>query len=153
MLVYRLTKKKYANLEGIGGLLVAGRWHEKGNPVVYFSQSRSLALLEYLVHLDDYDFLPPDIVIITLKIPSSAPLLNSEPKIVNRGWEDSIHISRGIGTDFLKKNEGTVLQVPTVIVPGEYNFIVNPLHEGISKLKIVNTEAFILDPRITGSIH
>jgi RES domain-containing protein len=153
MLVYRITKKQYANLDGIGGLLVAGRWHEKGYPVVYFSESRSLALLEYMVHLDDYHFLPADIVFMTLKIPSKTKIAEVEPEALESGWESSVSITRKIGSDFLKNNKGSILRVPTVIVPDEYNYLINPLNEEISKFRIVKIEPFMLDTRIGGVIH
>jgi RES domain-containing protein len=149
MHVYRITRRQYANLEGIGGLFVAGRWHEKGYRVVYFSESRSLALLEYLVHLADYDLLPADIVIITLKIPSSTHIIKADPSTLKPGWEKSMSITRSIGTEFLKNKKGPVLRVPTTIVPGEFNFVINPLHEDISNFKITNTETLILDNRFS----
>jgi RES domain-containing protein len=148
MLVYRITKKQYANLDGIGGMLVAGRWHDKGYRVVYFSESRSLALLEYLVHFDDYHLLPSDLVIMTLKMPSSTHIIAVDPMELAADWKESVNVTRAIGTKFLKNNEAPVLSVPTAIVPGEYNFVVNPLNQESTAFKIIKTEPFLLDSRI-----
>jgi RES domain-containing protein len=148
MLIYRITRKQYANLDGTGGLLVAGRWHERGYPVLYFSESRSLALLECLVHFGDYNFLPSDLVIMTLKIPSSTLIIEVGNKLLKIGWENALADTRAIGVKFIKNKKGPILKVPTIIVPGEFNYVINPLHKGVANFKIIKTEAFILDSRI-----
>ena len=48
----------YADLQGIGGTKVAGRWHNRGIPIVYFADSQALALLETLVHIEDMNDVP-----------------------------------------------------------------------------------------------
>ncbi|WP_155836914.1 RES family NAD+ phosphorylase, partial [Paraburkholderia mimosarum] len=35
----------YADLRGIGGLRASGRWHYRGQPVVYLAENPALALL------------------------------------------------------------------------------------------------------------
>ncbi len=49
-------------------MYASGRWHTRGHPVVYTGGSRSLAILEKLVHTDTED-LPDDQVLITVQIP------------------------------------------------------------------------------------
>ncbi|MEE4285058.1 MAG: RES family NAD+ phosphorylase [Mariniphaga sp.] len=51
MIVYRITKKEYTTLDGTGGLFGPGRWHKKGNPIVYTSEHASLAAWEKIVHV------------------------------------------------------------------------------------------------------
>ena len=50
---YRLVKKKYTSkpLDGLGGLHVDGRWHSKGRPIIYSSESIALAKMEILTRL------------------------------------------------------------------------------------------------------
>ena len=48
MLVYRITKAKYAKELVASGF--RNRWNEDGQFVIYTSDSRSLACLENLVH-------------------------------------------------------------------------------------------------------
>jgi len=38
--------------------------------------------------------------------------------------------------------------VPSVIVPQESNFLINPLHPNFEKVKILKTELFSLDSRL-----
>lgn len=42
----------YEDLQGLGGLYTAGRWHPLGQRVVYLSEHPVLALLEVMVHLE-----------------------------------------------------------------------------------------------------
>ena len=68
MIVWRLSR--YTDLQGFGGIQVSGRWHEKGNPIVYAAASASTALLEVLVHLDiDPEDIPDDIKLIEIENP------------------------------------------------------------------------------------
>ena len=51
---WRITSARFTKNEafsGDGGLISAGRWHEKGRQIVYVSENLSLATLETYVHL------------------------------------------------------------------------------------------------------
>jgi RES domain-containing protein len=50
MFLWRISR--FADLSGKGGELVSGRWHEKGNPVVYCADHPSTMLLEMIVHVN-----------------------------------------------------------------------------------------------------
>lgn len=52
------------------------------------------------------------------------------------------------GTSFLQKKEHLALKVPSVIIPDEFNIILNPLHPDIHKCKIISSEDFVFDERI-----
>jgi RES domain-containing protein len=41
-----------------------------------------------------------------------------------------------------------VLKVPSAVVPGEYNFLLNPNHKYFQKVKILNIESFTFDERL-----
>jgi len=40
------------------------------------------------------------------------------------------------------------LRVPSVIIPEEYNYIINPAHPDFKKLRISRPEPFSFDPRM-----
>jgi len=54
MRVWRICRKSYVDtaLDGIVGMYTSGRWHSKGNSMVYTASSAALAALEVLVHVD-----------------------------------------------------------------------------------------------------
>jgi RES domain-containing protein len=150
MEVYRISKKDYSNLEGLGGLYYPGRWHEVGYRVVYTSQHRSLAALEYLVHLSSASLLQSDYVISTIYLPDDAPNEVITSKMLSEGWTSiqRVTISRKIGTNFLKPNTNLFLQVPSAIVYGEYNYIINPNHPLIVSCKVSDISTFRFDGRL-----
>jgi RES domain-containing protein len=51
MQAFRLCRSAYPAYDGEGARRVGGRWNSRGVRVLYMSESRSLAVLEILVHL------------------------------------------------------------------------------------------------------
>ena len=70
MRVCRICRKSYVDnaLDGIGGMYTSGRWHTKGNPIVYTASSAALAALEVLVHVDPL-MAPSDLRLLAIEIP------------------------------------------------------------------------------------
>ena len=145
MKLYRVTKKEHATLDGVGGMLVSGRWHEKGHRVVYLSENRALALLEFLVHLSDYSLAPSDLILMTVHVPDVFE--NADQKKLPKGWKESQGISRKTGTAFLSANKHLMLRVPSILVPDEGNYLLNPLHTLAGQCGIIATEILNLDQR------
>ncbi|MDJ0648735.1 MAG: RES family NAD+ phosphorylase [Xenococcaceae cyanobacterium MO_188.B19] len=54
MYLWRICAAKYqdSSCSGLGGLYAAGRWHQKGNKIIYTAESLALATLEIFVHLE-----------------------------------------------------------------------------------------------------
>jgi RES domain-containing protein len=148
MHLYRLTKKNHASLDGAGGLFMAGRWNEKGIRVVYMSVSRSLTILENLVHISDPTLIPPDMVIMTIDIPDDIGIEVLDEKKLTKTWKNNPLESRHLGTKFLKNSKLLLLKVPSAIVPGEYNFLFNPSHSNADRCSIVGDESFTFDSRL-----
>ena len=71
MLVYRIAKAKHIHdLSGIGARIYGGRWYKRGVGVIYTSESRALATVEYLVHVP-LSAVPSDLSIASIEIPDS----------------------------------------------------------------------------------
>jgi RES domain-containing protein len=51
MQAFRLCRSAYPAYDGEGARRVGGRWNSRGVRVLYMSESRSLAVLDILVHL------------------------------------------------------------------------------------------------------
>ncbi len=140
-------------IDGAGGLHAAGRWNDLGTPVVYTSSNASLAVLERAAHTGLADF--DDQTLLELALPEDASV---EEVSVERAWqlqhqalsagEDPEARSRAFGSDWLRSARTLVLRVPSVIVPFDHNFILNPLHVAMARVEIVRMERFSLDPRL-----
>tara|TARA_R110002020_G_scaffold96186_17_gene230591 strand:+ start:861 stop:1484 length:624 start_codon:yes stop_codon:yes gene_type:complete len=96
MNLWRISK--YADLSGRGGLVVDGRWHRKGIPVVYSCDHPSTALLEILVHVDK-SRIPPDFQLLRLECPDDLEVLNSGeapgPALTEREVEAVERVAKG----------------------------------------------------------
>jgi RES domain-containing protein len=154
MIVFRLSKEKHArDLSGKGAELYGGRWNSKGTPMLYTSASRALAVTEIAVHTP-LGNVPADYCIITLDLPEFSILEFEESKLVP-DWNKfpytrSTQLS---GDQFIAERKSLALKVPSAVVQGDYNYLVNPKHEYIIKVLIVQVEKFEFDRRLfkTGS--
>ena len=147
MVLYRITRKNFADLIGNGSRLYGGRWNSEGLPAVYLASSRSLAILESLVHLVATN-IPDDLCIMVVDVPDNMMEVGAD--ILPKGWEsyDNQYALKQIGDSFLLKKEKLLLKVPSAIVKQEFNFLFNPLHENAGKAKIIDTEDFSFDIRL-----
>lgn len=146
---WRLTKTKYLSSawNGEGAKKAGGRWNSPGVPVVYVSASLSLALVEVLVHLPAevlgaYSAVPVEIddALVTALPPARLPA----------EWKDSPPgpSTQAIGDAWVAGGESVALRVPSVVVPGEFNFLLNPAHRDFGRLRIGAPTAFPFDPRL-----
>lgn len=53
-----------------------------------------------------------------------------------------------IGDGFIKENSFLATKVPSAVVIGDFNFLINPRHLEIQKIKVLNTFPFRFDSRI-----
>lgn len=148
MRVYRLCKARWAPtaFSGEGSMRYPGRWHFAGIPMVYMASSKALAALEVLVHME-IRHAPADFVLIPAELPAKlAKPLKTPPK----GWDrlPPTEVSQQFGTDWLESGASVALRVPSVVIPGEINVLLNPLHPDFPQIKISDPEPFSFDPRL-----
>lgn len=150
MIVYRLTKSKYANdLSGRGAALSGGRWNSKGIAMLYTSESRALCTAELAVHTAMGN-LPTDYVLVTIYIPEDITIEEINKNQLTPDWKSFPHpdSTQRSGDHFVRDNRTPVLKVPSAVVPGDYNYLINPAHGDAQKLRIIKTEPFGFDGRL-----
>jgi RES domain-containing protein len=150
-LVYRVLRKAYARsaLDGEGAYRYGGRWSSPGTRLAYTSEHQSLAMLEYFVHLEADDA-PPDLVMVTAKIP--AVLSNQRVAVDNlpSQWRRSpapAELTR-IGDEFVQRAERCVLIVPSALASNENNWLLNPQHPSFRRVVVASMEPLNYDPRM-----
>lgn len=150
MQVYRIAKNNHAEIDGFGGLLYPGRWHEKGNRVVYAAEHRSLAAFETLVHISKSKLLENKLILLTIYIPDDASILNVPANLLQKGWNGYAYIPgiQQFGTKFLQEKKYLMLKVPSAIIKQEYNYVISPLHKQFSACKVIESLPFIFDERL-----
>lgn len=148
MKLYRFASKKYSNdISGTGAKLFGGRWNTKGYPALYTSESISLALLEVLAHHIQYADLTEE-YLLTIEAPEPASITAINQQNLHITWKEDIPYTRFMGDAFLKNNETLLLKVPSAIIPNEFNFLINPLHENFRRVKIISSALFHFDDRL-----
>jgi RES domain-containing protein len=151
MRVWRICKARHAAtaFTGEGSIRYAGRWHQRGTRVVYSSESRALAAVEQLVHLHR-NRLPPHFVCFAVDIPSDLAIPSVRVEDLPAGWRrhpGPVEL-QDLGTGWVHDLRTACLEVPSAVVPGEKNFLLNPLHRDFRRLEIGDPEAFDFDPRL-----
>jgi len=150
MRVYRLSKKKYAHdLSGKGAEMTGGRWNKAGTKLLYTSESRALCTAEVAVHTP-IGIIPTDYYLTTIEIPDNVEVYQLDKADLPRDWKSFPHsqTTQQIGEDFVEKNMYLVLKVPSAVVQGDYNYLINPLHRDFDSVTIVNNEVFSFDERL-----
>lgn len=149
--VYRLLKSRYDSdpLNPDGAKRYGGRWNSKGVPMVYASDSISLAALEKLVHLHRSDVLNAySLCAITL---SEKNVMSLDSKSLPSDWrEDPAPASTiAIGDDWIASADSLGLWVPSTIIPEQHNMLINPDHSDFENLiKKTKVNQFIFDSRL-----
>jgi RES domain-containing protein len=134
------------DLRGENGLHASGRWHFPGQPVVYFTESPASALLEICVHTATDD-VPQKFTL--LKIEGPVIKIASIPAAQLPGdWQSKPEISRELGTQWLRKNSGVLLRVPSAILPETWNYLFNPLHPDAAKFRVTEAIEYPFDTRL-----
>ncbi len=115
--------------------------------MAYASESRALALLEVLVHLDT---LPRrSYVMASAQVPLSL-IARPAPDDLPRDWLllGEQPLLKRYGDQFLEGQSFLAFQVPSVVLPAEYNYLINPLHPAFSSLTFGKLEDFGFDTRL-----
>jgi len=132
---------------GDGSWEFGGRWNLPGTRMVYASESKALAALELIVHLD-----PP----VTFKFKSIR--IEFDEHLVSHldmaelpdSWTSSPPslITQRLGTRWARESSSAVLAVPSAIIPEETNYLLNPLHTDFPRIKLDAALDFAIDPRL-----
>lgn len=150
MIVFRLSKAEFCrDLTGLGAQKSGGRWNSKGVAILYTSQSRALCTTEIAVHTP-LGILPTDYQIVSIQIPDEAKIDELMPAKLPYNLRTFPHSyeTQEIGNSFVKAAKYLVLKVPSVVVPGEFNYLINPKHNDFKKVKILSVESFNFDERL-----
>lgn len=149
MIVFRLAKAKYAyDLSGKGAEFGGGRWNSKGIAMLYTSDSRALCVTEIAVHTP-LGIVPDNYNLMTIEIPDNSVFLLDFSLLPNN-WNSFTYTAnvKFIGDHFVTENKHLVLKVPSAVVQGDFNYLINPLHPDFRLIKILKAEAFIFDQRL-----
>jgi RES domain-containing protein len=150
MKIFRLARKKYPiELSGKGAALSGNRWNSKGTEIIYTAESRALAMAEVVVHLS-LATLPRDFVMLEIEVPIGVSQKTLSLPDLPFGWNNFPHLisTQRIGDEFVQLSQTCLLKIPSAVVPGDFNFLINPRHSDFAKIQIVKQDDFPFDQRL-----
>ena len=148
---WRMVKAQHAltAFSGEGAAKTGGRWNSRGVRVVYASATKSLSVLETLVHLNPQMFF--SYVLFPISFDEGLLEKVSLGKLpVDWVTEPPSPSTKAIGDAWVKAGRSAALEVPSVIVRGEANYLFNPAHPDFGKVRVGESEPFSFDSRLLG---
>ena len=149
---FRIVQHRFASsaFSGEGARLYGGRWNHPGTRMIYLAGSVSLAQLELLVHLESDEILRQRYILLPVQIPERAIHILSKADLP-ADWraETAPPSTRHLGDRWVRAGAHLCLRVPSVVVPQESNYLLNPDHPEFSTLTIGPPQELRFDPRLT----
>lgn len=118
--------------------------------MVYLASSPSLAILETLAHINPTEFGERKL----LQLEITAPTIERvSPTVLLRILRDAPPhdlevLTRQFGSQWALEGSSLLLEVPSMVVPIEKNYLLNPLHPETNRVRIIREEIVRLDWRI-----
>ncbi len=150
MRVFRLQRGKYkVELSGKGASLSSNRWNSKGVEIIYCSESRALAMAEVAVNLNLAE-IPGDFLMLEIEIPDDIAIEIIKKEKLPGKWNSFPHspLTQKTGDQFIQRKKHCVLRVPSAVVPGDFNYLINSDHPDFQRIRIVSVEPFPFDDRL-----
>lgn len=145
------TQFSAEDLSGRGAQETGGRWNSKGKAAVYAASTIALATLETLAHLGSYIAIR-NVFLVRIDIPAAVwrarEIVEANDLDVTCLAEPPGSTTIAFGDKWLDTGGCPVLLVPSVIVPEEYNLLINPAHPASRKIAATVTRQYIYDPRL-----
>lgn len=133
---------------GYGSRLTNGRWHTKGSiELVYTGSSRALCYAEKLVHCNGVQ--PAKQALMRLEIPDDATILDVRDLGLPADWRDNQAKTQAMGMEWLASRESLGLWVPSFVVEGDFNLLINPAHPEYKRISVhIEANPLVFDPRL-----
>ncbi|RZZ86651.1 RES family NAD+ phosphorylase [Pseudoxanthomonas winnipegensis] len=152
MLLWRLSGEDFAQVfDGGYGLLYDGRWNTVGHALTYCATSPSLCVLEKLVHIQDPELMPPQ-VMVRYEVPDDLAMETIEVTSLPPGWRLDETLTQQHGDRWHEARTAPLLRVPSAIVPldgaPDRNVLINHRHPQTARIRLLSIEPFELDIRL-----
>jgi len=149
MIVYRLARQQYArDLSGKGAERYSGRWNSQGTPMLYTSESRALCTVEIAVRTL-LGSQPEDYNIVEIELPEN-DIQILDPLILPPNWKMNPpgKETQKIGDEFILRGAHLIFKVPSAVVEGDFNYLINPSHPKASEIIITAMKPYNFDSRL-----
>lgn len=148
--VFRICGIAYAPQDPTGAALSSeGRWHGKGQRVLYFSASLSTCVLELRANGVSYKTIREKSHFCEARIPGDI-----EPEVVPSAlypanWQLAKKKSQAFGSQWFAESRSLILRVRSAVIAMESNFLMNTNHPDFQRIAFSRPFQTDLDPRLT----
>lgn len=147
MIVYRITLAIYSTK-----LVASGnpaRWNSRDVKMIYTAESRALACLENIVHRNSKG-LQRNFRVLQISIPDSILIEEIKEADMGKDWKEfyKMPLTQSLGDKWIQDGKSAVLKVPSAVVAGDSNYLLNPSHKDYPSIKLLSTQPFEFDERI-----
>ena len=149
LLVYNIRKKKFAKSPTASG--VANRWNRKDEFVLYTAATISLAALECVAHRSAIDEQTGYVVMVFRLQITASDIQEMRCDRLPKNWQTltAYRDEQEIGSEWYRAGKKLILKVPSVLVPSEFNYLINTTHADFNqKVIIEKREEFVWDRRL-----
>lgn len=131
-----------------GAQSVDGRWHRRGDRVIYASERYSTAMLEMLVRWNSVP--PPAQSFVEIVIPAGTSYQSVEEGALD-GWDPpESESARACGHRWYAERRSAILLVPSVVARVERNVLINAEHPEFGRLRAGPETPVRWDERLFG---
>lgn len=149
MVLWRIGN--HVSLAGDGGMRASGRWHTRGRPIVYCSETPAAALLEILVHFEiDVRDLPAKYRLLKLRAPDDLVVEHLTTATLPPDWIERTDLTRATGDRWLQAARSPLLRVRSAVVPETFTVLLNPTHRDAGQVAVAQVSEHAIDPRLLG---
>lgn len=139
--VWRLSN--HPDLGGRGGLISSGRWHTAGRSIVYTADEITTAFAELDIRLSNASFLiPARLLLLKISVPIALDMLDVQATDLPEGWSKRSprgwRLCQPVGNRWLQGNYSAVMKVPSAARLGSYNFLLNPVHQDMERIRLLD---------------
>jgi len=133
----------------VGSKLAGGRWNTPGRAVVYTSEHPATAVLEVLVHAERPQLLRDSFVMLSAEVDDTL-VRTLDVSALPARWNElgDMTIGQRTGDTWFDKQVSVALRVPSVILRGQFNVLLNPEHPDWAQVDLGEPEPFMFDPRL-----
>lgn len=109
--------------------------------MIYASESRALCTAEVAVRTP-LGTSPENYSLLTIQIPDDMAILEIDEDSLPVTWKKFpfINTSKKHGDQFILENRYAIMKVPSAVIPGNYNYLINPRHRDLRKIRVAIKE-------------
>jgi RES domain-containing protein len=148
MILYRLGPSEWIDVwDGMGSAKSGARWNSIKVPAIYCGSSQALSVLEVRVHSGE---IPNDYAMATFELPDPVSIYTPSLGALPTDWRKvpPNTTTQKFGDAFIAAGTHLLMRVPSVVVPEEWNYVMNPAHPDMAGRKLLRIQGFTFDERL-----